>query len=357
VSTDVPRLVLDANILIQSPRLDSASWRALRRAGEHGEVELYVPEICVVEAIAWWERAWIDKSAELEKVVSGLRRLGARIDPRQSPEALTPESQEDYLRSRLEQAGTVLPWPDVAHEQLVRRAVNRRRPFNEQGSGYRDALIWEQVCQLATIGPVIFVTANSRDFGVAPDLHAELLADLAKRKIPEDQVALRSALDRLISEVIGGTEGLSQALLPALRTSAVLTALAEDMSEDMMYSEGVPFRQGTATLPGWLGDLIAEGVRTLSNLRLLEARVVDTDGYFVSGTVDGMTTLYSFVDRDTWYSLDPDEQRRAISVTDEAEHQITVWMDQPATLEFQAIFTPDSISDSLVGRVTGRIAP
>jgi hypothetical protein len=118
VSTDVPRLVLDANILIQSPRLDSASWRALRRAGEHGEVELYVPEICVVEAIAWWERAWIDKSAELEKVVSGLRRLGARIDPRQSPEALTPESQEDYLRSRLEQAGTVLPWPDVAHEQL-----------------------------------------------------------------------------------------------------------------------------------------------------------------------------------------------------------------------------------------------
>jgi hypothetical protein len=70
-----------------------------------------------------------------------------------------------------------------------------------------------------------------------------------------------------------------------------------------------------------------------------------------------MTTLYSFVDRDTWYSLDPDEQRRAISVTDEAEHQITVWMDQPATLEFQAIFTPDSISDSLVGRVTGRIAP
>jgi hypothetical protein len=35
--------------------------------------------------------------------------------------------------------GQALPYPEIAHAEMTKRALERRPPFNEDGGGYRDS--------------------------------------------------------------------------------------------------------------------------------------------------------------------------------------------------------------------------
>lgn len=66
-------------------------------------------------------------------------------------EALDKTNEVTSFRERLEaQFDRILDYPDTQHEVLVSRAVTRIKPFDEEGEGYRDAMIWETVLELAS---------------------------------------------------------------------------------------------------------------------------------------------------------------------------------------------------------------
>ena len=154
------RVVVDTNILVSSPRLSSSAWRAFLSAGRQGVVGIFVPEVCLIEAEGWVRREGSLRSEEMTRSIQRLEQIGVRIaqwgveDQTQRLTADAVSGYRRYLEERLQGAATVLPIPDVSHEFLVRRAVERVRPFNEKGTGYRDALIWESVCELAAKAPV-----------------------------------------------------------------------------------------------------------------------------------------------------------------------------------------------------------
>jgi hypothetical protein len=80
--------------------------------------------------------------------------------------------------------GEILPIPHVAHEHLIKKAIARHPPFDEKGSGYRDALVWGSVLDVleGSREPVMFVSADrifSRDDGSG--LAIELVAELHDR--------------------------------------------------------------------------------------------------------------------------------------------------------------------------------
>lgn len=110
----------------------------------------------------------------------------------------------------------LFPWPrrvphpgqELLHSELLARALNRRKPFSEKGSGYRDALIWHSILWIAeTYGvendPIAFVTSNTRDFADSNNqLHPDLCADLVTRGFANNSVILfpdmRSFVDQQI---------------------------------------------------------------------------------------------------------------------------------------------------------------
>jgi hypothetical protein len=52
----------------------------------------------------------------------------------------------------LQDAGVVIrPTPTVSHDVLAQRAIDRTRPFNEHGGGYRDTLHWYTVLDVIAI--------------------------------------------------------------------------------------------------------------------------------------------------------------------------------------------------------------
>ena len=120
-------------------------------------------------------------------------------DPIRVDSATVVKSYDQRIRRRLTEVGArVLSIPDTPHAVVVDRDLRRRRPFDEKGRGYRDALIWETVLVAAgdrDAAPILFVTHNSADFtNGAGDLHPHLGDDLRQRKIADNRVIVLPSL-------------------------------------------------------------------------------------------------------------------------------------------------------------------
>jgi hypothetical protein len=87
---------------------------------------------------------------------------------------------EEILR---EANGEILPIPTVPHRRLIERAVARRRPFDANGDGYRDALVWESVLELLNLStdPVALISNDKPAFSESkdkPELAFDLVTEL-----------------------------------------------------------------------------------------------------------------------------------------------------------------------------------
>lgn len=197
-------MVIDTNIMWTGgkPFAAGGSWtELLTRAKEQTPgIEFVVPQV-VVEELANHERqfrtkrksegatgwgqaiaALEDAGVELPEGLPSVTELRARKDVptlEKIAERITTELREHTV--------TVLPVPDgCGHGQLVRRSLLSHPPFDATGYGYRDALIWENVCELASkdpSGPIVVLVSKDKDFrhGKSEVLHPYLAADLHER--------------------------------------------------------------------------------------------------------------------------------------------------------------------------------
>jgi hypothetical protein len=62
------------------------------------------------------------------------------------------ESYEKFFSAKLNELNAEIPdYKDIPHAQIVNRDLERRRPFQENGKGYRDTLLWETLVGIALI--------------------------------------------------------------------------------------------------------------------------------------------------------------------------------------------------------------
>ena len=167
--------------------LESAAGRLLRDEATAGRLRLAVPEVVLIESEANHRRAVREEESKLASARDALRQLRAPQGGDLAPRRLCYRTD---LEEILSQAGAeILPIPSTPHGQLIAKAIERRRPFNRKGSGYRDALIWESVLELLERGPgPVALVSNDRDaFPDKPDnpkLAADLVRELADRGHP-----------------------------------------------------------------------------------------------------------------------------------------------------------------------------
>lgn len=200
------RVVLDTNIFVANFHPSNA-FKLLLEGSRSGQIVVIVPDLVIREAVNKYREQLSGKLRELEKVASALRRFDVHVDvpSRDEAEARALRYQRDLRRS-LRDAGAVIPdLPDVSHNKLLQRALDRRKPFKERDAGYRDALLWETVLDQAKQGTTVLCTMNTRDFAQAesPDrLAAELTADVLAANLEESAVTLSSDLGALVAAVV-----------------------------------------------------------------------------------------------------------------------------------------------------------
>ena len=198
--------VLDVNTVIAEQYGASAHMRALLSASSAVGFQVHLPKVALEEIAAKYERELSKNAKEAVENLSKLSRLlGRPIDS--SVEGFDPKEETKAFRERLLRhlgmtESRILDYPDTLHETLVERATSRKRPFDDNGSGYRDALIWESVLKLATQvkGPIVLITKDKDFREGSGNLHGDLIKDLERLGLPEDKVILATDLASIIDQ-------------------------------------------------------------------------------------------------------------------------------------------------------------
>jgi PIN domain len=258
-------IVLDANILVASPRLENRDWSSLINSASDWGIRIVVPEVAVMEAINVVTRNWASRRAKVAALDVGVFDVGVSHSAMLDEIDAQIAAYGDLLRSRIEQAGVqVVPTPDVPHIEIARRASKGRAPFTKDKDGYRDTLIWYSVLAVAHDNPhsdVWFVSDNHTDFGPKPPnwtgdgqgdredcpilFHNDLIADLDELGLGE-RVHYVVSLARIEQHIASQFGPIDEADLTTLASDLDPETMAEKLANTLV---GLTLDPEDAALP------------------------------------------------------------------------------------------------------------
>lgn len=175
------KVVLDTTVFENGFNSRSAEVSLLKTFIVRARAELCVPTVVYDEALNRARK----RIAAANSAIDAVHRLTGSNEGFQKvkPEDALHIHDESLKALLLEFSARLLPYPSVGHAELVRRALVPSKPFVESGRGYRDALIWHSLLDLARCetGEVVFVSENSTDWcdgGKDLRLHSSLAKEL-----------------------------------------------------------------------------------------------------------------------------------------------------------------------------------
>jgi hypothetical protein len=339
-ATNRPTIFVDANAIVkQAWFLDTPQWRLLRHQSRHGAIELVISEVAFREVVAKFRLELVEGLRALAGAQEKLHRL---IDYK-VPERGTAEMETlvaDYreeLQEILDSCNAVVaPIPNVNLAEFVDRAANRHRPFDSNGNGFRDALIWETVVEHLRVKKpsAAFLVSNDSAFYSANNddtLHAELVSDAVARG-----ASCTVQPWRFIGPYLSESFGTNDHALLSQITGIIEEnhgSLSDALDGDLMsLVDGVRLRDGTS---------IEVAACERSHLRLGTAATTDDGPVLVNliYTTDMTVRLFS---------PEPNSQELG---------EIVLSLEIPATtlLEHDADYFEPMVLESPVERVLGEI--
>ena len=170
-------VVLDATEINRDWFLSGPEFELLRFLISEAGIRAVVPASVRSESIANHNREYQRARKQLQKAQASVRRVaGGGIDL--GPEIPEDRDYEARLAARLEILDiNILALPETAHAEIVERSTQRRPPFDQTGSGYRDTLVWMSCLELAAAGETVFLVSQDKDFAGSDLSLAEPLAE------------------------------------------------------------------------------------------------------------------------------------------------------------------------------------
>lgn len=208
------KVILDTNIIFSDFHLKGARIKNLCESVKSTGDTVHIPEVVVDESINKYREKTRECKLKIDRGISNFKRLtGKDVEDNPISDEFILKESEKYARSfkkQLQELGIkIIPYPSISHQELVKRDLARKKPFQETGKGYRDALIWESVksiCEkslsLFENPKIIFVNKNHKDFCEEGLLHPDLKEDLVNNGINEDYVRVIEDIDIFIKEYI-----------------------------------------------------------------------------------------------------------------------------------------------------------
>lgn len=224
------KVILDTNIIFSDFHLRGAKIKSLCESVKTTGDSVYIPAVVVDESINKYREKTKECKSKIEKAISDFKRLTGK-DAGNNPisnEFILKEAEEytETFKKQLRELGIIIiPYPSTPHQDLVKRDLARKKPFQETGKGYRDALIWESVkniCEksssLFEFPKIIFVNKNHKDFCEKGPLHPDLREDLVNNGINEDYIRVIEDIDIFIKEYIKPKQKILKNIQDALNT-------------------------------------------------------------------------------------------------------------------------------------------
>ena len=286
-------IFLDANSIIdQGYGTFSETEELLLITGALGH-QIHVPQVALEEVVACFSRSLAEKASAVRGQIGELSKLiGRELEYPINPVDLPDETRlfRDCLENRLALANINIPqYPSISHEEIVNRATSRRRPFDNNGSGYRDTLLWFNILELTgELDGKILLVSRDKDFrGTSDNLHQDLAEDLSRKNQPNDKVVLTLSIPDLLRDHVHPSvrDNFVQAPLGTLDVLGFDPASAIDLG---IQSSCLNAHWETCQLflPWDCEFAILDSVEEVSNLKAVEVRTVPGDRFSVNITCE-----------------------------------------------------------------------
>lgn len=170
----VRALLLDTEVFFHDRHFRKPLFAQLRAyLSKSDDTQFLVSQVVIAEVINQY-REEVKRSVEsLTKAQEQVQKIfgeDAQVDllSREVVEDKIAEFSQQFNRTlRNDFSAEILPLPDIAHSKILKRAIDRRKPFDAKGKGYQDTMIWlslVQAIQKFHFRHVAFVSNNSKDF-------------------------------------------------------------------------------------------------------------------------------------------------------------------------------------------------
>lgn len=225
------KVILDTNIIFSDFHLKGAKIKNLCESVKSTGDSVHIPEVVVDESINKYREKIQECKSKIDRGISDFKRLTGKDigDNPISDEFVLKEAKEyaENFKKQLRELGIkIIPYPSTPHQELVKRDLARKKPFQETGKGYRDALIWESIksiCKKSSSlfenSKVIFVNKNHKDFCEGGLLHPDLKEDLVNNGIDGNYIRVIEDIDIFIKEYIKPKQIILKNIQDALNTN------------------------------------------------------------------------------------------------------------------------------------------
>lgn len=251
-------IVLDSNIFVNDFRMNGSAFAVLFETLSSLRAKLLIPEIIVDEVMNKYREMLSSTVQQLNKTdVLFYKMTGRQLVQRLSEDdvdQLVSDYKKYFTQKTNQIKAKIEPYPRVSHEDIVKRCLQRRKPFKSDGNGYRDALIWETILNAARKygTAIVFITDNATDFSDKEGnfFHRDLLIDLDERKIQRDRLLYCRSISNLaqlfltIDEEFKNTLNRDQHPNLNVRgfTTSTLSKLLNNASVNVHQSRSIDFK-------------------------------------------------------------------------------------------------------------------
>jgi hypothetical protein len=200
-------ILLDTNVFYADLHGRGTSTAILAQGVERLHYLLLLPEVVKDETIEKYRQELVRKANSYHQIVGDVRNFlpswRARDLPEDELESHVRWFAESFPYSIHKSRIVLLPYPSTTHQELTKRALQRQKPFNEKGSGYRDSLICDTMKEwlLANKGASLYyVSQNHKDFFDGSGLHSDIRRRFKEGGIDPTRIKCFSNLGELNRE-------------------------------------------------------------------------------------------------------------------------------------------------------------
>ena len=185
-------IIFDTNIIRRDIRLQDKNNEIIHDYLSKTNSSIILPKIVIQEISSLYKRLLIERNNEF---IKSSRNINTLLDKKVVDIELSLDIDDEvekyinYLKSSLKiSAENIIDYKSDYLNDIITRACERKKPFDENGKGFRDALIWLSILDFAEIiedRKVIFISNNHKDFSESKMnlLHPDLIEETRLRNV------------------------------------------------------------------------------------------------------------------------------------------------------------------------------
>ncbi len=161
------RVFIDTNIIRKENFLKSSTILSLLKACKLFGFEVHIPEIVVDEIKGIFAKEF---SKSLDDFQKQYKKLSAFCELDTDDLCLEEEIKKfiEWLDEQLDNYNVhIIPYKNISAQEVVQQSYLAKKPFKEDGKGYKDFLVWSSISSVINALPLnenYFITNNTRDF-------------------------------------------------------------------------------------------------------------------------------------------------------------------------------------------------